>query len=100
MWVDTKNKWEQGIKEEMDSLVNNQTWDMVQFPGGKRALHNKWVYKLKEEGGKKRYRDRLFVKGFAQFFFIDFEEIFSHVFKMTSIRTVLSLVAIEYLHVE
>jgi hypothetical protein len=29
MQVDTKNKWEQGMKEEMDSLVNNQTWDLV-----------------------------------------------------------------------
>jgi hypothetical protein len=38
MQVDTKNKWEQGMKEEMDSLVNNQTWDLVQFPAGKRAL--------------------------------------------------------------
>ena len=25
MQVDTKNKWEQGMKEEMDSLVNNHT---------------------------------------------------------------------------
>jgi hypothetical protein len=38
MQVDTKNKWEQEMKEEMDSLVNNQTWDLVQLPAGKRAL--------------------------------------------------------------
>jgi hypothetical protein len=38
MQVDTKNKWEQGMKEEMDSLVNNWTWDLVQFPAKKRAL--------------------------------------------------------------
>ena len=55
------------MKEEMDSLVNNHTWDLVQFPAGKRALQHKWVYKLKEEDGeKKRYKDRLVVKGFAQ----------------------------------
>ena len=53
MQVDTKNKWDQGIKEEMDSQVNNQTWDLVQFPTGKRVLLNKWVYRLKEE-----YRDK------------------------------------------
>ena len=77
MQVDTKKKWEQGIKEEMDSLVNNQTWDLVQFPIGKRALHNKWVYKLKEEdGGKKWYKARLVVKGLAQKKYIDFDEIF------------------------
>jgi hypothetical protein len=60
MQVDTKKKWEQGMKEEMDSLVNNQTWDLVQFPTGKRALQNKWVYRLKEEdGGKKGTRPDL-----------------------------------------
>jgi hypothetical protein len=101
MQVDIKKKWEQGMKEEMDSLVNNQTWDLVQLPTGKRALQNKWVYKLKEEdGGKKWYKARLVVKGFAQKKGIDFDEIFSHVVKMTSIRTILSLVAVEYLHLE
>jgi hypothetical protein len=37
------------------------------LPARKGALQNKWVYKLKEEdGGKKRYKVRLVVKGFAQ----------------------------------
>jgi hypothetical protein len=54
------------MKEEIDSSVNNQTWDLVKFPAGKRALQNKWVYRLKEEDrGKNRYKARLIVKGFA-----------------------------------
>ena len=84
MQVDTKNKWEKGMKEEMDSMVNNQTWDLFQLPAEKRTLQNKWVYKLKEEdGGKKRQKDRLVVKGFAQNKGIDFDEIFSPIVKMT-----------------
>jgi hypothetical protein len=68
---------------------------------GKRALQNKWVYKLKEEdGGEKWYKARLVVKGFAQKKGIDFDEIFSPVVKMTSIRTILSLVEVEDLHLE
>jgi hypothetical protein len=56
---------------------------------------------LKEEdGGKKQYKARLVVKGFTQNKGIDFDEIFSHVVKMTSIRTILSFVAIEDLHLE
>ena len=55
------------MNEEMDSLVRNQTWDLVQLLEDKRALQNKWVYKLKEEDGcKKWYKDRLVVKGFSQ----------------------------------
>jgi hypothetical protein len=66
MQVDTKKKWEQGMKEEMNSLVNNQTRDLVQFSIGKRSLQNKWVYRLKEEDGEKnRYKARLVVKGLA-----------------------------------
>jgi hypothetical protein len=67
----------------------------------KIELENKWAYKLKEEyGGKKRYKDRLVVKGFAQKKGIDFDDMFSPVFKMTSIRTILSVMAVEYFHLE
>jgi acyl-CoA reductase-like NAD-dependent aldehyde dehydrogenase len=73
----------------------------ITMPARKRALQNKWVYKLKEEyGGKNRYKARLVVKGFAQKKGIYFDEIFSPVVKMTSIRTILSLVSVEDLHLE
>jgi hypothetical protein len=89
------------MKEEIDSLVDNQTWDLVQLPAGKTTLLNKWVYMLKEEyGGRKCYKARLVVKGFAQKKGIDFDEMFSFVVKMTSIRTILSLVVVEDLHLE
>ena len=101
MQVETRKKWDQGMKEEMDSLVNNHTWDLVQLPIGKRALQNKWVSRLKEEdAGKKRYKARLVVKGFTQKKGIDFDEMCSYVVKMTSIRTILSIVVVKYLHLE
>ena len=53
-----------------------------------------------EEGGKKRFKAKLVVKGFVQKKGIDFDEIFSPIVKMTSIRTILSIVAIEDLHLE
>jgi hypothetical protein len=49
---------------------------------------------------RKQYKDRLVVKGFAENKGIDFNEIFSPVVKMTSIRTILSLVAVEDLNLE
>ena len=64
--VDTKIQWESAMKDEMDSLLQNKTWDLCKLPTGKRDLQNKWVYRLKEEdGGKKRFKASLFVKGFA-----------------------------------
>ena len=89
------------MDEEMDSLVRNQNLDLVEFLAGKRALQNKWVYRLKEEGGgKKQYKARLVVNGFAQKKGIEFNEIFSPIVKMTSIRTILSLVVVEDLYLE
>ena len=51
--VETRKKWEQAMKEEMDSLAHNQTWELVKLTVGKTALRNKWVYKLKVEKGIK-----------------------------------------------
>lgn len=94
-------KWEHAMKEEMDSLLKNQTWSLVELPEGKKALTNKWVYKIKEEvDGQQRYKARLVVKGFEQKKGIDYDEIFSPVVKMTSIRAILSLVATENLFLE
>ena len=77
------------MKDEMDSLLQNKTWDLCKLPTCKRALKNKWIYRLKEEeGGKKRFKARLVVKEFAQKQGIDFDEIFSPVVKMTSIHTI------------
>ena len=43
MQGETRKKWEQGMDEEMDSLVRSQTWDLVGFPAGEITLRNKWV---------------------------------------------------------
>ena len=50
MQGDTQIKWEHAMKEEMDSLLKNQTWSLVELLEGKKALTNKWVYRIKEEG--------------------------------------------------
>ena len=82
-------------------LGNNQTWYLVQLPIGKITLHNKWVYRLKEEdGGKKIYKARLVVKVFAQKKGTHFDEIFSPIVKMNSIRNILSLLEVKYFHLE
>ena len=59
MQVETRKKWEQGMNEEMDSLVRNQTWDLVQLPTEKRALQNKRVYRLKMEARRGKRIDFL-----------------------------------------
>ena len=89
------------MEEEMNSLKTNKTWDLVPHPPNRKALKNRWVYKVKEEdGGRKRYRARLVIKGYAQKKGLDFVEIFSPVVWMTTIWAILGLVAIWDLELE
>ncbi|KAK0585008.1 hypothetical protein LWI29_022138 [Acer saccharum] len=95
------SKWELAMKDEMKSLISNQTWELAKLPEGKKALQNKWVFRIKEEhDGSKRCKARLVVKGFQQIEGIDYSEIFSLVVKLTTIRLVLSIVAAKGLYLE
>ena len=90
------------MHEEMGSLQKNGTYQLVELPKGKRPLKCKWVFKLKKDGNGKlvRYKSRLVEKVFEKKKGIDFDEIFSPVVKMTSIRTILSIAASQDLEVE
>ena len=98
---ENSSKWELAMKDEMDSLLGNQTWELTELPVGKKTLHNKWVYRIKNEhDDSKRYKARLVVKGFQQKEGIDYTKIFSPVVKMSTIRLVLGMVAAKNLHLE
>jgi hypothetical protein len=94
--------WMTAMQEEIEALHKNNTWDLVPLPQGRKAIGNKWVYKIKRDGNNQveRYRARLVVKGYAQKEGIDFNEIFSPVVRLTTIRVVLAMCAIFDLHLE
>ena len=70
--------WMTAMQEEIEALHKNKTWELVALPRGRKAIGNKWVYKIKRDGNDQveRYRARLVVKGYAQKEGIDFNEIF------------------------
>ena len=90
------------MQEEMDSLHKNYTYELVKLPKNKKDLKNKWVYRIKQEEHTPhpRYKARLVVKGFSKKKGVDFDEIFSPVVKMTSIRVILGLAVRLNLEVE
>ncbi|KAL4573166.1 hypothetical protein LXL04_019963 [Taraxacum kok-saghyz] len=99
--VNNSIQWKKAMEEEMNSLEKNKTWFLVKLPNGKKALQNKWVFRVKDEiDSSKRYKARLVVKGFQQKQGVDYNEIFSPVVNMTTIRLVLGIVASEDLHLE
>ncbi|GJX55951.1 retrotransposon protein, putative, ty1-copia subclass [Tanacetum coccineum] len=57
------------MKEEMDSLRKNKTWELVDHPAGQKLVSCKWLFKIKEgiEGVQKpRYKARVVARGFTQ----------------------------------
>jgi len=78
-------------------LTQNGTWELCGLPKGHGALTTKWIYKGKEGivGVKDaRCKACLVVHGSKQKEGIDFNLVFSHVVRHTSIRVLLTLVSL------
>ncbi|GKF25023.1 retrotransposon protein, putative, ty1-copia subclass, partial [Tanacetum coccineum] len=89
------SKWKASIKEEMDSLRKNKTWELVDQPVG-LLVSCKWLFKINEgiEGVQNpRYKARVVARGFKQRACIDHNEVFSPIIRHTSIRVILALTA-------
>jgi hypothetical protein len=81
------------MDEVYRSLMENDTWDLVPLLKGRKLVRCKWVYRTKYalDGSFERHKARLVSKGFSQSEGIDYNETFTPVAKMNSIRLALSL---------
>jgi hypothetical protein len=82
--------------EEYDSILKNNVWAVVPRPHGKSVVTSKWLYKIKHtaDGSVEKFTTRFVVRGFSQKEGIDYDEIFALVARYTSIRIIISLVAV------
>lgn len=85
------------MKEKYAALIENKTWDLVDFLSGKKALPCKFVFKTKQDAKEKivRKKARLVIKSFAQKKGIGYDETFSSVVRFTSTPYLLA-VTVEY----
>ncbi|KAL0556203.1 hypothetical protein IC582_004713 [Cucumis melo] len=93
------NLWQEAINDEMDSLESNRTWHLVDLPHGCKVIGYKWILrkKLKLDGSVDKYKARLVAKGFRQRKNINFFDTFSPVTRITSIRVLISISALNNL---
>ncbi|CAL1413264.1 unnamed protein product [Linum trigynum] len=92
--------WDKAVQEELKALIDNGTWEIKDLPVGKKAIGCKWVFRLKlhSDGSIERYKARLVAKGYTQVYGIDYCDTFSPVAKLSSVKTLLAVAALQNWH--
>ena len=88
------------MKEELDALSKNHIWDLVTLPLGKSVVGCKWIYKIKthSDGSIEHYKTHLVTKGVTQEYEIDYEETFTPVACISSVRALLAITTLHEPH--
>jgi hypothetical protein len=83
------------MKSEIRSIYDNQVWTLVDIPSDHKAIENKWIFKKKTDtdGNVTVYKARLVMKGFKQIQGVDYDETFSPIAMLKSIRILLAIAA-------
>ena len=85
----------EAMKVKYEALIKNETWDLVPYLNEKNVIGNKWIYKVKFNSVEdiEKYKVRLAAKSFAQKYGVDYEETFSSMAKMPTIKIILAILA-------
>ena len=87
--------WTKAMKDELESINRNDTWDLLPLSTSKHPISASWVFKTRPRLGNQppRLKARLFARGFEQKCGTDYDEVFAPVVKWSTIRTLTATAA-------
>jgi hypothetical protein len=85
--------WKKAVRSEMNSILSNGTWELVDRPFGCKPMGCKWMFKnkLRSDGTIDKYKTRLVIKDYTQKKGKDFFDTYSLVARLSTIHVLLSL---------
>ena len=88
-------KWKEAMDSEIQSMYDNQVWNLVENVLGRKTVGCKWIFKKKTDmdGKVHTYKARLVAKALLKTLGVDYDETFSQVAKIKSIRVMLAIAA-------
>lgn len=83
------------MKEELEALEKNDTWELVDLPKGIKPITSKWIFKIKRnaDGSILKHKARLIAKGYLQTFGLNYTDSFAPVSQVATVRILLTLAA-------
>ena len=95
------NHWESAIETELGNMQRLKVWSTAPPSKEIRPLTTTWVFKRKtdQDGNLTKYKARLCVRGFSQREGIDYSDVFSPTGRLTSLRIMLTLCALNQFEV-
>lgn len=61
-------QWKEVIKSEIDSILQNHMWEIVELPPGCKPIGYRWIFKkkMKADDSIDKYKARLVIKDYRQ----------------------------------
>ena len=89
--------WKKAINSEIESIMHNHTWEIMDLPPSAKTIGCKWIFKrkLKPYGSIEKYKASLVARDFKQKKGVDYFDTFALVTRISSIRV---LIALPYVH--